>query len=371
MTTPLHRTAINLANAQRSTGPKTAEGKENACRNGMVHGFRSENPVAPNEDPEAWEEHLRSWRERYKPLDDEEIELVDRLALLKWKLATNLRYERELARIRMHRELRDRLTDQTLPAPTTEEDTDVELRLANLVDAGLHHHPAVRHTGDVIEEGAYPDFDKLALILRYRSSIERGIEKVESALRRLREDRAKKEARAEIKAQRKLQRDQERAQVEDVVDRMVAKIALGNPPERAHPGAGDPLPATSQAQNTPAQAPPATSAHSSPALAPAPTPTLSPAPAPAPAAGSASAQAPGQRSPQAAVASLGKKSGNRNNTTTYVNPPRPETPGEPKASAGAPLSKRERRRQQEEERERKALEKMAQDAYRSSRRFSR
>ena len=50
MATPA-QIAANLANSQKSTGPKSADGKARSSRNSFKHGLYSKHLVLPNEDP--------------------------------------------------------------------------------------------------------------------------------------------------------------------------------------------------------------------------------------------------------------------------------------------------------------------------------
>jgi hypothetical protein len=53
MATP-NQIAANKANAQKSTGPKTAEGKAASSLNRLSHGFASHATIIPGENPEEF-----------------------------------------------------------------------------------------------------------------------------------------------------------------------------------------------------------------------------------------------------------------------------------------------------------------------------
>ena len=80
----------NRANAQASTGPRTAAGKERSSQNAVKHGLFSKelaHPAAPlGEEREKLDELLTRLRESYRPCDVDEALLVDRLATLWWRL---------------------------------------------------------------------------------------------------------------------------------------------------------------------------------------------------------------------------------------------------------------------------------------------
>jgi hypothetical protein len=44
----------NRANAQKSTGPKTEQGKAKSCLNRLSHGFASNSAIVPGENPEEY-----------------------------------------------------------------------------------------------------------------------------------------------------------------------------------------------------------------------------------------------------------------------------------------------------------------------------
>ena len=59
--------AANRANAQRSTGPRTAAGKARAAGNALVHGVLSRRVVLPGEDPAEFVAFADSWRAYLTP----------------------------------------------------------------------------------------------------------------------------------------------------------------------------------------------------------------------------------------------------------------------------------------------------------------
>jgi len=89
----------NRANAQKSRGPKTEEGKAQARLNALKHGMRSEEfgpLVAPHEDPAELKDRIESWLDDYQPASAVERDLVERAARLSWTLDRIERYESAL-----------------------------------------------------------------------------------------------------------------------------------------------------------------------------------------------------------------------------------------------------------------------------------
>lgn len=77
----------NRKNARKSTGPKTAEGKQAVALNGIRHGLRSLKPVIPwLEREEDWAAHRKGLVEQIDPVGTLEKALADRIALGFWRL---------------------------------------------------------------------------------------------------------------------------------------------------------------------------------------------------------------------------------------------------------------------------------------------
>jgi len=82
----LDRTAINRANSEHSTGPRTAEGKARSSQNALRHGLLSRTPVLPSEDQAAYEQHCRRFFDEYRPATPTETQLTQELADTAWRL---------------------------------------------------------------------------------------------------------------------------------------------------------------------------------------------------------------------------------------------------------------------------------------------
>ena len=80
------REAINQANAQHSTGPRTEAGKQRSSRNALTHGLTAASPVLPSEDRAAYEAHCRGFRDEYQPATPTETQFVRELADTAWRL---------------------------------------------------------------------------------------------------------------------------------------------------------------------------------------------------------------------------------------------------------------------------------------------
>ena len=92
MATPAQILA-NRDNAQRSTGPKTLEGKQTASRNATRHGLTGTQIVMPGEDPAAYEDLRQGLHDSHQPANEAERILVDQIAANAWRLMRAQRVE--------------------------------------------------------------------------------------------------------------------------------------------------------------------------------------------------------------------------------------------------------------------------------------
>ncbi len=84
MATPA-QIAANQANAQRSTGPRTEEGKTASSRNALKHGLCAERVIIDAEDRDEWEALRADYADRHRPEGRAEVRLVDRIAQVAWR----------------------------------------------------------------------------------------------------------------------------------------------------------------------------------------------------------------------------------------------------------------------------------------------
>ena len=85
MTSKKQKTA-NRANAQKSTGPRSPNGKSRSALNALQHGLTAVTPVLPDEDASAFEELRQRFFAQFQPDTALEIELVEDLTCLLWRL---------------------------------------------------------------------------------------------------------------------------------------------------------------------------------------------------------------------------------------------------------------------------------------------
>jgi hypothetical protein len=95
MATPAQIRA-NRANAQFSTGPRSAEGKAAVRFNAWKHGIDAESLILPGEDPAGFEELRRSYYDQFRPGGPVETALLDTVIRADWNQRRYARLEAEV-----------------------------------------------------------------------------------------------------------------------------------------------------------------------------------------------------------------------------------------------------------------------------------
>jgi hypothetical protein len=80
------RAAINRANSEHSTGPRTAAGKQRSSLNALRHGLTGHVVVLPTEDQTAYQRHLLRFVDQFRPKGALEEQLVQSLGDTTWRL---------------------------------------------------------------------------------------------------------------------------------------------------------------------------------------------------------------------------------------------------------------------------------------------
>ena len=76
----------NRRNAQKSTGPKTPEGKAAVCQNAFSHGLTAELACINGEDMDEFDETRQSFEDELKPVGPVQTLLVQRIVMAAWRL---------------------------------------------------------------------------------------------------------------------------------------------------------------------------------------------------------------------------------------------------------------------------------------------
>src|SRR5579862_758133 len=80
----LRQIVANQLNAQKSTGPKTEEGKAKSSMNRLSHGFASAATIMPGEDPDEFKALLDDFATEYQPATATEEVLIEKMAVNQW-----------------------------------------------------------------------------------------------------------------------------------------------------------------------------------------------------------------------------------------------------------------------------------------------
>ena len=152
--TTVQQQAANRRNAAKSTGPKTPEGKAVVALNAMQHGLLSRHVFLPDEDEAALVELGKRLRTHLQPVGEFEVLLVDRIVTAVWRLRRVLAIETSVFEA-----YRAKDSPQSQPA--------------SLGSVILRDHG-----------------DRLTRVLRYETTIERGLYKALHELQRLQAARA-------------------------------------------------------------------------------------------------------------------------------------------------------------------------------------
>src|SRR6202050_2900049 len=76
----------NRANAQKSTGPRTDEGKKRSCLNATRHGLTGQVVVLPHEDMEAYNKFIAAIVATLEVADAHQQQLAVVYANLQWRI---------------------------------------------------------------------------------------------------------------------------------------------------------------------------------------------------------------------------------------------------------------------------------------------
>src|SRR5688500_17294474 len=76
----------NYANAQKSTGPRSVEGKQRSSANRLRHGLTSAQVILPGEDAAEYDDLRQDLLDNYKPANATECTLVEEIAASSWRL---------------------------------------------------------------------------------------------------------------------------------------------------------------------------------------------------------------------------------------------------------------------------------------------
>ncbi len=116
------RAAVNRANAQHSTGPRTEAGKQRSSLNALRHGLTGHVIVLPSEDHSAYAAHTKRFFDDLQPKGALEQQLVQSLADSSWRLNRVVALESNLLTLGM--------TEQSAAINTSEAEVHAALATA-------------------------------------------------------------------------------------------------------------------------------------------------------------------------------------------------------------------------------------------------
>jgi len=176
--------AANRANALRSTGPRSLAGKERSSQNAVKHGLTAHR-IIPGEDAQEHLNFRAQLMNAYKPKFRNEVELVERIAGILWRMKRIEAFESALLRwgaFKLAAEhdqvdydpnyLRNEPTDELAG---TDADLVDPLRLGRLIDALL-------------------DSNSFGKLTRYETSLQRQLESTTRLLHEAQAARREREA---------------------------------------------------------------------------------------------------------------------------------------------------------------------------------
>jgi len=128
----------NRQNAQKSTGPKTEEGKARSSQNAVQHGLLSEKiflSSIPEESNEDFQNIKKGLYSAHTPKSDAEALLVQRIVVCHWRLLRAFRYETDCLIATRQEAAETQLSEYILP---NDHQLDRIVRYEGLIDRQLH-----------------------------------------------------------------------------------------------------------------------------------------------------------------------------------------------------------------------------------------
>ena len=108
----LRRIDSSRANGAKSRGPITPEGKRISAMNALRHGLAAESVVLSTESRPRFQALLDSYMEKFQPRDQFEADLVEEMAVAKWRQRRS--WSLETAAVDLEIDRRKNPTDEEL-----------------------------------------------------------------------------------------------------------------------------------------------------------------------------------------------------------------------------------------------------------------
>jgi hypothetical protein len=181
----------NRANAQKSTGPRTAEGKAVAAQNAVRHGLLAKEVVVKGEDPAEFELYRDQMLEELAPAGQMESMLAHRIVGLSWRLRRAERLQAAAF---------DKVEDQSKPPELVLSPEQASRLLAVLAETGVQPPEPVA-AGPAVGRRAVQDFAQervLDRLLVYERRIESSLYRTMGEFRKQRLLRAENPPTGEV-----------------------------------------------------------------------------------------------------------------------------------------------------------------------------
>jgi len=162
----------NRENAQKSSGPRSAEGKEASSRNSLKHGLCANKHLLLDEDPEQFRRLLEELLDRLRPVGPYEERLVLRIANARWRLDRAFNMEAGI--------FRDRFRDVERKEQRRQEQYENSKLYAAEAHEPMPPPPTPPDEGDLLPRTFNVDCEganSLAKFSRYEVAIERSIDR--------------------------------------------------------------------------------------------------------------------------------------------------------------------------------------------------
>jgi len=162
----------NRENAQKSTGPRSTQGKAASNRNGLTHGLCAGKHILPGEDPGDFLFLVQDLFNTFRPVGEAEEKPVLRIAAGQWRLDRAFPMEAGL--------YRDRLADVAKKDKAHEEQYARDKESAGKYGDPVPPPPTPPDEGDLLARAFIADCagpNSLTKLARYEGAIERSIDR--------------------------------------------------------------------------------------------------------------------------------------------------------------------------------------------------
>lgn len=201
----------NKLNAQKSTGPKSPEGKAVSSRNATTHGLTATAVIIDGENPLVFDAVRERLFVEFGPETLMEAEFVEQLAGILWRLRRAPVFEAALTEWVAFRTVKGASTEPLAPLMPSAE---------SVVASSSRGGKVFAHTGGVTIEKLLEE-DLLSKLGRHEAHLRRELRKTLEMLRELQEDRFD-----EGEARRRFDREEELRRRESEHDRPHRLVSL-------------------------------------------------------------------------------------------------------------------------------------------------